>query len=272
MRRPLLVLGSIFTALLLLWGVFTGISALARTEERSAVAFDGKLATIRVEGSAGVTLLGGDGAAVGGERVVVRGLRRPTVSERVEGDTLVLRADCPNFGGPWCSVRYELTVPRGADIEVDTSGGGVRVEGVDGALELESSGGGITVVDAAGPIDADSSGGGITITGARGAVTASSSGGGVQLLDSRSPTVAAASSGGGVRLEFVDAPDVVDASSSGGGVTVRLPGGVAYAVDASSSGGGTRVDVATDPTSSHRITVRSSGGGVTVEPATTTAR
>jgi hypothetical protein len=255
MRRPssrtspvLLVLGGIFAVATIAWGCYQLVSLIAHERTRSEVSFPAGVTRLQIDTDAGhIELRGTDGDTIRGERVIDRGIGEPRFSERVDGDTLVIRADCPWWSNHNCGVEYVLDVPASVAVDASSSGSGIETFGLFGPQTLDSSGGGITVVDPAGELDIDSSGGGITVRGAR------------------SPQVVADSSGGGVRVGFAAPPASVDVESSGGGVTIELPPGpVAYAVDAESSGGGRRVDVKTDPDSASRIRARSSGGGVTV--------
>jgi hypothetical protein len=248
-KRAWLIGGSILAVVAVSWLAWTALSLLARDEERQPVSFDDETITrITLDGDAGsVSLVGGEVDVVTGERVVVRSLLEPSWHEEVVDGELRLDTSCPPLAPVWCEVRYELSVPRGTTLDIDSSGGGIRVEEINGAMTLSSSGGGITIV------------------GGTGDVSASSSGGGIRLDQSGSRNVTASSSGGSVRLDFAVTPVDVDADSSGGGGTVAVPDGPnAYAVDAESSGGGTNVEVATDPDALAQIRVRSSGGGVTV--------
>jgi hypothetical protein len=244
----LLSLGGLFAVATIAWGCYQLVSLVAHGRTTSPVSFPAGVTRLQIDTDAGhIELRGTDGDTVTGERVVDRGLGEPRFSERVDGDTLVIRADCPWYANHNCGVEYTLDVPASVAVDASSSGSGIETSGLLGPQTLDSSGGGITVVDPAGALDVDSSGGGITVRGAR------------------SAEVVADSSGGGVRVSFAEPPSAVDVDSSGGGVTVELPPGpVAYAVDAESSGGGRRVDVKTDPDSDSRIRARSSGGGVTI--------
>jgi Putative adhesin len=71
--------------------------------------------------------------------------------------------------------------------------------------------------------------------------------------------------GGHVDLQFGSAPNSVKANLNGGNVMVEVPNDeTAYRVEADTNGGSTHVDVRTDPSSAHRIDVRSNGGNVDV--------
>jgi hypothetical protein len=244
--------GGLFAFASLGWGTYNAVSLLAFDKytfhESFTTAEFAAVDTIDVDNPAGsVQVVGTDSASgVVIEGDVLRGLSNPTHSERVDGSTLEVRGSC-RAATTFCSVNYTLRVPRHVDLQIRSSGGGVRTFGIDGAQDIDSSGGSVHLEGARAALKLDSSGGGVTATGIE------------------SDTVEASSSGGGVRLEFERSPTRVDASSSGGGVTVEVPDNpVTYQVDVGSSGGGTRTDIRTDPDSTHRIAAHSSGGGVTV--------
>ncbi len=155
----------------------------------------------------------------------------------------------------WNNVGISLTilVPREMSCDVHSSGGGVKVYGVEGTHKFSSSGGGVKLENVSGSTEARSSGGGVTATNQNGDIRLSSSGGGVTVTDANG-RINAHSSGGGVTVSNVHGD--VDASSSGGGV--RVSGECAY-VKASSSGGSVRVDISN---LSKELHLQSSGGGV----------
>lgn len=267
MKRPLIVLGGLFTAAVVAYGCFALVELMAHERTRADVSFPAGITEIELDlGAGSVELIGGDTESISGTRIVDRGLRGPSFSEvRVDEDTLRLETDCPNFAALRCGVRYELTVPAGIRINGESSGGGIEVAGTSGLVTVASSGGGITATDTAGELVLRSSGGGITVERSSGRLTLDSSGGGISVLDTQTDYVNASSSGGGVTLSFAEPPGFVNASSSGGGVRVILPRiDEGYAVEADSSGGGVDVEVEVDTRSERTIKVRSSGGGVTV--------
>lgn len=258
---------------------------------QAPVSFQGVEAIELDLGAGGAVLTGAEGASsdagsggeVTGTRTERSGLRKPTVTEWMDGSTLHLKSRCPGWVSIRCDVHYELTIPAGVrltgsasgggldlrslagEVDVSSSGGGIDATGTTGPLTLDSSGGGIEVTDATGPAALHSSGGGINVTRSSGALALDASGGGVTVTESTSSEVVADSSGGGVTVRLTRSPTSIDLDSSGGGVTLTVPDdGQAYAVDASASGGDTKVDVDTAEDSGHRIKARSSGGGVTI--------
>jgi DUF4097 and DUF4098 domain-containing protein YvlB len=59
------------------------------------------------------------------------------------------------------SVHYEITVPRNANLKLETVNGGVYVDNVNGSLNLDTTNGKIQVARCSGSIDASTTNGGI---------------------------------------------------------------------------------------------------------------
>ncbi len=268
-RMAWLVPGLVLLAASVLWAVWSGVELLGRRTERFTQQFapeelSAPVTALDIDTHGTIRVTGNDGDTVVVERRVVRSLRSPEVSMRIDGSSLVLRGRCPAVSS-FCSVDWTVSVPRGVTVRARASAGGVRVTSIDGPVDADSSGGSIRAEATTGRLTLVSSGGGVELVGTVGAVRASSSGGGVRGDDVRSADVDATSSGGGVTLRFAAAPTSVRASSSGGGVTIELPRDESsYRTDVSSSGGDTSVDVRSDPAATRSITADSSGGSVRV--------
>lgn len=145
------------------------------------------------------------------------GRRRPAISHRVAGTTLVVTdPGCPKPAG--CEVTFAIRVPPATAVAIHTDVGNVRVRDLTGDLTVET---------AVGDIDATALGG---------------------------KSVLAHSDTGTVRLRFSGVPDRVDARVSVGEVDIRLPRTAKYAVDCT---GYAEVGVDRDDLSPHRITARS---------------
>ena len=150
-------------------------------------------------------------------------------------------------------ISFTIIVPREMSCNVSSSGGGLRISGVEGTHDFSSSGGSVILENTGGTTRAKSSGGRVEATNHMGDIHLTSSGGGVT-LDEAKGSVYAHSSGGGVHL--TDIHGEVEAGSSGGGV--RVSGECAY-VKAKSSGGSVRVNISNLSKGLH---LQSSGGGV----------
>jgi DUF4097 and DUF4098 domain-containing protein YvlB len=153
-------------------------------------------------------------------------------------------------------VRFEIEVPVLTATDVRTSGGAVKISGLEGAAKLETSGGAIEARDLTGDLEAHTSGGAIRVANVRGRSRVETSGGGIHGSDLAGP-VHAQTSGGPVELARV-AGDI-EAHSSGGGIRIDAARGT---VHAETSGGG--IDASFARGNSRGGTLETSGGGVTV--------
>jgi len=151
------------------------------------------------------------------------------------------------------SISLTILVPEKMSCHVSSSGGGLKIDGVEGTHTFASSGGGVQLENVKGTAEVSSSGGGVKAINLSGDVRLSSSGGGVT-VDGAHGSVYARSSGGGVHLNGIHGD--ADASSSGGGVTVS---GEAGSVKAKSSGGSVKVNIRK---LTKELYLESSGGGV----------
>ncbi len=150
-------------------------------------------------------------------------------------------------------IYFTIIVPREMSCNVSSSGGGLKISGVEGTHDFSSSGGSVILENTAGTTNAKSSGGKVEATNHNGDIHLTSSGGGVT-LDEAHGSVYAHSSGGGVHLNNIHGD--VDAGSSGGGVNVS---GECNYVKAKSSGGSVHVNISNLSKEMH---LQSSGGGV----------
>ncbi|HEY6066331.1 MAG TPA: DUF4097 family beta strand repeat-containing protein [Thermoanaerobaculia bacterium] len=155
------------------------------------------------------------------------------------------------------SVQFDLRVPAQTRVDVETSGGAIKVESLRAPAKLETSGGGLQVSDLVGELDGHTSGGGIRLSKIEGRVRVHTSGGGIEGRDLSGP-IEADTSGG--RVELARVAGDIRAHSSGGGIRVDSAGG---RVEADTSGGGIEASFARG--NSRGGTLQSSGGGVEVQ-------
>ena len=155
------------------------------------------------------------------------------------GSVITATAKRKEFKIPWnnTGIYFTVIVPREMSCNVSSSGGGVKVSGVEGTHDLSSSGGGVRLEDLSGTIKAKSSGGSVKATNLEGDIHLTSSGGSVK-INTAHGSVYARSSGGGVHL--YDIHGDVTGQSSGGGVNIE---GEAGYVKAKSSGGSVKVNI-----------------------------
>lgn len=254
-RTLWLSLGVVTTSLALLIGTTLTWWAMARAEEPTelkerAIPYTG--AHLRVEAAQGdvsVSVRPGEAGKVTLERQLKWSADRPTVTERWDGTTLRLSVSCPDAdqpGGPVCLASYTLSVPPESGLEVRTSSGLIRADGIHGPLRLSTLSGDIDVSNTPAPLWARATSGDIIASRLRGGAT-----------DAEVGT-------GNVRLEFTKAPGSVGAVvRATGDVRIALPGGDAYNVAA--QGETQAVTVRRDPGSFRTVTARSAEGDVTIE-------
>jgi DUF4097 and DUF4098 domain-containing protein YvlB len=159
-----------------------------------------------------------------------------------------------NSGGD--SVHWEIQVPERTGLDIDTSGGAIKIASLQSDAKLETSGGRIEVRGLVGDLDAHTSGGGIALDRIRGKMRVETSGGGIEGTE-LDGTIDADTSGGSVDLDRVTGD--IRAHSSGGGIQIRDAGG---RVEADTSGGGIEASFARG--NAHGGVLSTSGGGIRV--------
>jgi len=243
------VLGGPLAVLLIAVTAFAITGTLGRQTESSPLAFAEPVTKVRIGMTNGsVTLRGGVGTSVTGERVLTRGIQAPAYSERVEGDTLVIEAHCFPLGNTWCDVSYVLDLPASVEVEVETAVGGIRAFDLTGPLHLRSATGAVSVEDVSGTLQLESGAGSVRGTGIG------------------SDEVRAFAGAGSVDLAFAGAPTFVEAATGAGSVDVEVPrDGSTYRIEESPEGDPSiRVAVSTEPTSNRVLKLESGAGGVSV--------
>lgn len=155
------------------------------------------------------------------------------------------------------SPSFELEVPVRASLSVDTAGGSVHVDSLEGAVDVDTAGGNIEVSDVKGNVSLDTAGGSIDVRSIQGTVRADTSGGSIH-MERVSGDLSADTSGGSIRV--TEAGGRVDADTSGGSIDVTFSRGNASGGALETMGGGIRVAV--DPTVGLDIDASTMGGTV----------
>lgn len=170
----------------------------------------------------------------------------PNLEQRVDGDGIHVAGGCVGPFNWGCSIDYDVAVPDGFDLDLDSSSGSVTVRDV-----------------AFGRLRQQVSSGDVELSGVTGAIEVRSSSGTVRADRLTSDDVYVEASSGDVGLDFATSPRSVVADVSSGDVRIALPAGK-YAVTADTSSGNRRVDVPVDTTSDRTVTVTTSSGDVDV--------
>lgn len=143
-----------------------------------------------------------------------------------------------NSIGKHLRVKYIIAVPSEYNVDLNTKGGSISVENLNGKVLSKTSGGSLKFDNIEGSISGKTSGGSISI----GEVVGSSN---------------IRTSGGSIRIRLAEGP--VDAHTSGGSITVEEVMGT---IKAHTSGGSVKATISRQPESDCRLTT--SGGSITV--------
>jgi hypothetical protein len=175
-----------------------------------------------------ISVTGTDDDAVTVTRSIYRDPVAPTETVRHEGDLLHIESECPDaVPSRPCRIDYEVSVPRGTEVEIGSASGDVGTDG-------------LTAPQTVGSVSGD-----VRVTGAGG------------------DTVTASSTSGDLELELAVAPRRLAAESVSGSVTVTVPAG-SYRVDADTVSGDIDVDVPTDPSAASDLRLNSTSGDIEV--------
>ncbi len=167
------------------------------------------------------------------------------------------------FGGSKSNklnVKFEITVPEQYNVDLNTSGGGIGVDDLNGFVDAKTSGGGLTFGNITGDINGKTSGGGITIGKCDGDIDVHTSGGGIK-IDKCKGSVEAKTSGGGITVNEVYG--TINASTSGGSVFASILEQPMKNCSLTTSGGGITVKLAENI--SVNLNAKTSGGSVSTD-------
>lgn len=298
---PWLVLGGVLVVVLV---AVTAVSVLGnvgvdRGDRQDSFAAPERVVVENETGGRVVfTAAGGDEVRVDRE---LRGTPLTEPDEDIEAEDGALRIDA-ECSGVWflgdCSIDYDIAVPTGVAVWVETIGGEVTATGVEGGVEVSTVSGAVELTDITGDVQVESTSGEVVVSGVSGsadlettsgAITASGEGerlravstsGVVDLADFTAGAVEAESTsgrvtvGGGfdtaeistvsgtVDVDTADPFQTLVAETTSGSVDVRVPAG-AYDVTGESVSGGRDIGVDTS-SSGPRVQVDTVSGGVQV--------
>jgi hypothetical protein len=152
------------------------------------------------------------------------------------------------------SISFDIKTPGLSSCNLNTSGGNIKLSGVNGTQEVRTSGGNLTLDSITGKIDGRTSGGNISITNIKADIIAKTSGGGIS-LDNIEGKVEVNTSGGSIKI--TNSKFDVTASTSGGSIKLNDTQGK---IDVSTSGGSMFLN-----NISGSIEAKTSGGSITAD-------
>lgn len=240
-RIPSLVLAAAAASL-----VLTACSSGGTTHDQRAFGFDGAHLVID-DASSDLQVVPGNHAGVSVQRWLSGTAAKPGHSSwTLSGDTLRLSIDCSGLVFS-CGSRFEVAVPPGVAIVVDSGSGTDTVSGLPGPVTINGASGEVHVNGVSGPLQ---------VTTGSGDITATAIG---------SPAVRVTSGQGSADITFAVAPRSVTVKCAVGNAEVKVPtAGHQYHVLVSSGTGNARSAVPDDGQSGSVVRVSSGNGDAAV--------
>ena len=179
-------------------------------------------------------------------------------------------------------IQIELWVPRHFCVDVETRGGSIQLEElqgsvttrsrggsqkmrrVAGSIEMASNGGSLTAEQIRGDLEVHTSGGSVKMSDVIGELSVRTSGGSIQVEDLEGP-IDVRTSGGSVQIGFVDDPEG-EITTSGGSVRVGASADARASIDAHTGGGSIAAEHSGLPEKlkGKRVEAELNGGGPTL--------
>ncbi len=179
------------------------------------------------------------------------------------GNRVLVKAEYHNGMNFWNSdrdalrVRFIVLVPTEFNCDLETSGGSIDVDDLEGELRGRTSGGSLNFGQIRGTVLGRTSGGSITLSGCEGDVDVQTSGGSIRIGRVHGE-VRANTSGGSINIE--DVTGTIQAETSGGSISARISKQPEEDCELRTSGG--RITVHLEPSMKFNIDAKTSGGGV----------
>ncbi len=242
------VVGAVFAALTLAFGVLTVVSWLARQTETQDQTYQRRVTRIVLDLDTGdLAVTPGNEDTVTVRRHLAWSLSRPTIEETWDGETLRVRVRCARFTfDSGCRVDYLLQVPRGVAVEAHSDTGDLTVRDLDGSLRLTTDTGDIGVSNAHGTLWVRADTGDVRAAG----------------LASAEADVATDT--GAIELRFSRPPSRVQVATDTGDISIGVPTGDAYRVQTSTDTGSTNIRILQDVAASRTIIARTDTGDMDV--------
>ncbi len=151
--------------------------------------------------------------------------QEPKVEVRTVDGVLDVRTTCPDSR---CEVELTVEVPAALAVQAKAEGASIHVSGLEAKVQVDASEGTVS------------------------------------MNRMRSPQVSVDARRGSLSIQFDEPPEQVTATVSDGSLNVRVPGTTTYAIDAVAAQGSADIGPNNDPTSKHRLFLRTSYGSITV--------
>jgi hypothetical protein len=205
------------------------------------------------------------------------------ISIRQEGNTIFAQSE--KKGSGWnsnsLSISFVLEVPREMSAKLNTSGGSISMEHLEGEHDVRTSGGSLNFEDITGFTKAHTSGGSINVTNYQGVLNGKTSGGSIRtqqaggelslhtsggsiILEDVSGSIDARTSGGSIKAFILDLDEYLTLRTSGGSVNAVIPEGMGVDLDLSGNRVNTKLTNFTGESEKNHIEGSMNGGGIPV--------
>lgn len=190
-----------------------------------------------------------------------------------------------NWGRNNISISFTVYVPKAISCKLNTSGGSINIQGVEGEQNLNTSGGSINIKEIDGDMKARTSGGSINVEAYNGILDAHTSGGSINMsksrgelavhtsggsinLDDVSGSVNAHTSGGGIKANILTLEKELTLKTSGGSISAVVPKGLGMNLDLKGNQVNTKLTNFTGEVKKDKVIGSINGGGILVTMAT----
>lgn len=299
---PWMVLGGVLVVLLVVLTAVSVLTSVVSHQSEQADSYD-RVSELRVDDRTGGRIE--IGAAEGEQIVVERTLRGRPLSEPREsvdrsGDGLALESRCGGLSFfAQCSIDYDIAVPEGVAVTLETVSGSVLIKDLAGDLAVTTTSGEVEVQDHEGDVTVGTTSGDVELSDIAGSVSAHSTSGTVEVsgqgellevsttsgaivtdeftaqrvradsvsgdleLSGGFTTLEAKTTSGGVRVRTDTSFDLMSVETVSGHVQARVPQG-AYAIAGDSTSGSRDFEVDTSADADSRIEIDTTSGSVHV--------
>lgn len=179
------------------------------------------------------------------------------------------------------NLSFKIQVPEETSSDIQSSGGSISLDGLNGEQEISTSGGSIQVVNSSGSVLSESSGGSFKAENFEGNIEVESSGGSIKIsrltgdlnvntsggsvnLEEISGSITANTSGGSIRAELSNLEKSESLMTSGGSITAIVPEGLG--LDLNLSGGRVNSNISNfnGEVKKDKVVGKINGGGIPV--------
>lgn len=183
------------------------------------------------------------------------------------------------------SIDYEIVVPEGTSLDVNTGSGDLEISGLNGGVEATTGSGDVELSDIGGDVAARTGSGDIIGENIAGEIEANTGSGDVELSQTAQGDVSIATGSGDVELTGIrgglqigsgsgdievegEPLDRWNLASSSGGISLRLPDGFGFDLNVETSSGGIDIDYPITMQGAmrrNRIQGEVNGGGIEIQ-------